>query len=84
MSNGTKLATSVANFIEDQIEYFKKESNSHLVKLKIIEKFTKISCLESTDSLNFLDGAVAFYFQNHTMTHAARYVDKISDRNIKA
>lgn len=83
-SNGIKLATSVSNFIEDQIEYFKRESNSHLVKLKIMENFEKISCLEPISFMNFTDGAIAFYFQNYAMTHAARYTDKIGEQSVKA
>jgi hypothetical protein len=82
--NGTKLSTSVANFIEDQTEYFKRETHAHLVKLEIMENFKKISCFEPISPMNFSDGAVAFYFQNYAMTHAARYVDKIGDKTIKA
>jgi len=37
----------------------------------------KISCLEPISSINILDGTVAFYFKDSTMTHAARYVDSI-------
>lgn len=83
-SNGTKLAISVANFIKDQIEYFSKESNSHLLKLDIMKNLKTISCLQPISSIKILNGAVAFYFKNGDMTHAARYVDKIGDQKIEA
>ena len=69
----------MANFIEDQTEYFKRETHAHLVKLEIMENFKKISCFEPISPMNFSDGA----FQNYAMTHAARYVDKIGDKTIK-
>jgi len=83
-SNGAKLATSVANFIKDQIEYFSKESTSHLLKLEIMKNLNTVSCLRPISSIKILDGTVAFYFKDGDMTHAARYVDKIDNQKIEA
>jgi hypothetical protein len=84
ISNLTLLEKTTSNFLKFVLNKYNKNDNSSSMVFDVIKNITSIHCAANKpldEDIN-IDGVVAFYFTNNSMTHAARYVSNFQGHEL--
>ncbi len=85
-NNITLLENKIKGFLNLNLMKYQQTEKSHFLVYNVIKNIKTVLCgnnVTISEEIN-KDGTIAFYFKNHIMTHAARYVDTLEEQAINA